>query len=270
MNILQLLTRTSLVITGIALLLLSVGFYFQRPEALALWPWPDGRLSYIFVASILAAIATPVLWMGLNGELAGMRGGALDFSMTYFGLSATLILAGVAASELVSMPFYLYFVMISLLFNVLLFWSTRTLTFQDDRPVPALVRGSFAVFTLLLLAVGVALIMRYPNVFPWPLKPQSSIVFGWIFLGAGMYFLYGLIRPVWGNACGQLIGFLAYDIVLLPPFLQHFAGVKAEHQLSLYVYTATISFSALLSIYYLFIHPSTRFGSRYESLQTAL
>ena len=261
MNIPQRITQISLVITGVALLVICAGFYMQNETVMALWPWADGRLSYIFIASILAAIATPVLWMGLSGELAAMRGGALDFGMTYLGLSATLLLAGSAANELISVPFYLSITLAALVFNLWLFWGTRTLTFSDQRPVPMLVRLSFIVFTLVLIGVGIALIMRVPAVFPWPLKPQSSIVFGWIFLGAAMYFLYGSIRPVWGNVCGQLIGFLAYDLILIIPFIQHLDTVKAEHQLSLYVYTGVLVFSALLSVYYLLIHPTTRFGS---------
>jgi len=261
MTITHLIIRIFLVLTGAALLVLCAGFYLQHEAALALWPWPDGRLSYIFIASILAAIAAPVMWMGLSGELAAMRGGALDFSMTYLALTAALILAGPAASELIPVPLYLGITLGSLAFNLLLFWGTSRLTFSDTRPVPGLVRISFIVFTLLLIAVGTALIMRVPAVFPWPLQPQSSVVFGCIFLGAAMYFLYGSIKPVWGNFRGQLIGFLAYDMILIVPFIQHLATVKAEHQLSLYVYTSVVVYSALLSMHFLLIHPTTRIGS---------
>ena len=266
MTITQLIIRFFLITTGIALLVVCAGFYLQHEAALTLWPWPDGRLSYIFIASILAAIATPVIWMGLSGELAAMRGGALDFSMTYLGLTGTLLLTGVAASELVPMPQTLVYVVAAALFNLLLFWISDHFEFKDRRPVPALVRLSFIVFTLLLIGVGIALIMRMPAIFPWPLQPQSSIVFGWIFLGAGMYFLYGSIKPVWGNFRGQLVGFLAYDLVLILPFIEHLNTVEAEHQLSLYIYTGVIVYSAVLSLYFLFVHPTTRFGSYYDEL----
>lgn len=253
------LIRGLLLITGILLLMLCGGLWLNQPEVIALWPWPDGRLSYIFVASILAAIAAPVIWMGLSGELAMMRGGALDFAVTYLGLSITLIIAGTAAAELVAMPLSLQLTGAACVFNLLLFWWVRNIPVQDKRPMPGLVRVSFLVFTLLLILVGTALIMRYPAVFPWPLKPQSSIVFGWIFMGAAMYFLYGFLRPHWSNACGQLLGFLAYDLILLPPFLQHLDSVKTEHQLSLWVYTSILVYSALLAIYFLFMHRETRF-----------
>ena len=267
MNITHLIIRFLLVLTGIALLVVCAGFYIQHEAALALWPWPDGRLSYIFIASILAAIATPVLWMGLSGELAGMRAGALDFTITYLGLTGALLLANSAASELVPMPQTLAIVAGAALFNLLLFGVSDSFEFKDKRPVPGFVRLSFIIFTILLFVVGTALVMRFPAIFPWPLKPQSSIVFGWIFLGAGMYFLYGSIRPIWGNVRGQMIGFLAYDLVLMVPFINHLDTVKAEHQLSLYVYSSVLAFSALLSIYFLFLHPTTRFGHRRDDLE---
>jgi hypothetical protein len=50
------------------------------------------------------------------------------------------------------------------------------------------------------------------------------------------------------------LGFLAYDLVLIIPFLQHFANVRPEMLLSLTIYTAVVSYSGLL----LFVHPPTR------------
>jgi hypothetical protein len=209
------------------------------------------------------------MWLGLSGELAAMRGGALDFSMTYLALSIALFLAGSAANELVPMPLYLGITLGSLAFNLLLFWLAGRFSFEDTRPVPALVRFSFIAFTIVLIGVGSALVMRVPAVFPWPLQAQSSVVFGCIFLGAAMYFLYGSIKPVWGNFRGQLIGFLAYDLILIVPFVQHLETVKTEHQLSLYVYTSVVVYSALLSLYFLLLHPSTRIGSDKNALELA-
>lgn len=117
----RLVIRTLLIGTGIVLFIGCAGFWLQQPEVIALWPWPDGRLSYIFIASILAAIGAPVIWMGINGELAVMRDGALDFAMTYPGLSATLLIAGAAAAEWVAVPFYLSLTIGALAFNLLLF-----------------------------------------------------------------------------------------------------------------------------------------------------
>lgn len=85
-------------------------------------------------------------------------------------------------------------------------------------------------------------------------------MFGFIFLGAAFYFLYALVRPFWVNAFGPLVGFIAYDLVVLYPYARHFETVKPEHLPSLIVYMAVIVYSLMLALYYLFIHPGTRIG----------
>ena len=87
-------------------------------------------------------------------------------------------------------------------------------------PLPGLVRWSFIVFIAALLVVSTRLLMQVPNVIPWKITPDLSLVIGWMFIGAAMYFAYGLLRPGWVNAAGQLAGFLAYDVALIVPFLQ--------------------------------------------------
>jgi hypothetical protein len=82
-----------------------------------------------------------------------------------------------------------------------------------------------------------------------------------IFLGDAFYFLYGLFRPRWGNALGQLLSFLAYDLVLIVPFVLLFDTVKPDRMFSLIVYTAVLIYSGGLAIYYLLINPQTRLGT---------
>jgi hypothetical protein len=88
------------------------------------------------------------------------------------------------------------------------------------------------------------------------------VVIGLMFLGAATYFAYGLLRPSWANAAGQLAGFLAYDLVLIGPFLSRLPTVAPEHRAGLTIYIAVVSYSGLLAIYYLFIHPATRVWGR--------
>jgi hypothetical protein len=64
--------------------------------------------------------------------------------------------------------------------------------------------------------------------------------------------------PRWSIALGQLLDFLAYDIVLLSPFLSYFASVDAAHRLSLSVYSAVLVYSAAPACYYLFVDKRTR------------
>jgi hypothetical protein len=124
--------------------------------------------------------------------------------------------------------------------------------------MPRLVRISFAIFTIVLLLVGALLVLRRPVVFPWPLKPESSVIFGLIFLGAATYFAIAQRSSKWHSARGQLTGFLAYDLVLIGPFLAHFSAVKPEHRLSLILYVSVLLYSGALAVYYLFIDKITR------------
>ncbi len=49
------LLRAKLVVLAAILLALGGGFWFRADWALGLWPWQDGPLSYLFIASILLA-----------------------------------------------------------------------------------------------------------------------------------------------------------------------------------------------------------------------
>lgn len=259
--------RFIFIVIGLGLLGLCAGFAFHLPWALSLWPWEDGKLSYLFIASICAGIALPVLWIGLAEEYAAVQAGALDFALMYVGLLATLIITYPAVQEWVDPSLAIGLCTASLLLNLGLYIWSRKFSFKYDQPIPALLRFSFGLFFLALVIVGISLVLRLPHIFPWPLKPQTSIVFGWIYLGAAMYFLYGLIYPVWGNVKGQLAGFLAYDLLLIWPFIQHLTNtVKPEHQLSLLVYLSVLIYSAVLAIYYLFIHRQSRFSFKSTSL----
>ncbi len=68
---------TSLAV-GILLLVFTIGFVFQLPWAIRLWSWPDSRLSYLFVGSILAAVTVAIVWIGWIGEWGALPAGALN------------------------------------------------------------------------------------------------------------------------------------------------------------------------------------------------
>src|SRR5262249_51918105 len=67
-------------------LVVALGFYVQVPWATRLWPWPATPLSYIFIGSILTAIAIPLLWIGVTGETAAIQAGALDLAVMFGGM----------------------------------------------------------------------------------------------------------------------------------------------------------------------------------------
>lgn len=250
--------RYVLIATSLAELVVAAGFFLQLPWATALWPWPTSRLSNIFIASILAASAAPVMWIGLSGDLAAITGGAINLLLTSLGMAAFSFHTYAQDN---GRPSILIFALICIAFASiclgLVLWARR-LRFQDARPLPTVLRLSFAVFLVILTIVGSAMVLRVANAFPWPLSPEQSTLYGWIFLGAACYFLYALLVPKWSNAKGQLLGFLAYDLVLIVPFVSHFHKVDPNLWINLVIYTAVIIYSGVLAAYYLVLHRTTR------------
>ncbi len=247
--------RTLTWIGGLVILALSFGFIFRVPLALNLWPWEDGRYSYLFVGSILAAVSAAALWIGWSGELGAFPAGSLNILVIALTTSIYFFtLASQGRSELFA--FGAASALMVVISAAAFFWS-RTLPLTDPRPTPGLVKISFGIFIAALFLAGGALILRLP-VFPWALNPDSSVIFGCIFLGDAFYFLYGLFRPSWHNALGQLLSFLAYDVVLIVPFILLFNTVDPSRYVNLIVYIAVLLYSSGLAVYYLFINPNTR------------
>jgi len=87
-------------------------------------------------------------------------------------------------------------------------------------------------------------------------------MFGLVYLGAAVYFLHGYLRPRWGNAIGQLAGFLAYDLVLLAPLLERLGIVTGVRLTSLVVYLAVVLYSGALAVHHLLLAEPTRIRVR--------
>jgi hypothetical protein len=249
--------RWLLLFVGGVCALFTVGFFFQMPWATAAWPWPDSRLSYVFLASIMAAIAAPNVWIGLSRAFRAIVGGAINLAIMYGGMAVAFFVWARSDGAAWLLAYAAGSAIAALLIGGLALLARRYPP-RDSRPMPALVRVSFGIFAVALVPVSSQLLLAAPTIFPWPLRPESSVIFGCIFLGAAAYFVYGVARPSWENACGQLLGFLAYDLILIGLYLAHFATVRPEHRLSLVIYVAVLLYSGTLAVYYLFVHPATR------------
>lgn len=251
--------RYLLVAGSIVQIILAAAFLLRLPFAVRLWPLPyTTALSFIFISSIFAAAAISTLCCIVIREDGALAGVALDYvtilvPMTIFVLqlaarranNQALIAFGIACG-------------IGALFGLgLLLWSRR-IPIRDPRPMPRLVYGSFALFIVALLVAGGSLILKRPGILPWSVTAETSVIYGWMFLGAAAYFAYGLLRPSWHNAAGQLAGFLAYDLVLIVPFIQHLSVVQPRLLPNLIIYIVVVSYSGLLAVYYLFVNPATR------------
>jgi len=252
--------RAVLMLAGLVGLVVAGGFFAQVTWATTLWPWPASPLSYAFIASILAAIGVPVLWIAVSGERAAMVGGAANLAVMYGGMFVYVVTLTGDAGEPQLWPYAVVFV-VACVGSAVVAVVTREAPWSDPRATPGLVRGSFAAFAAILIAVGTALVC-HADIFPWTLPSESSVMFGLVYFGAAVYFVYGFLRPHWANAVGQLAGFLAYDLVLLAPFLEHFGVARGGKLISLVVYVAFLLYSGGLAAYYLFLHETTRLGVR--------
>jgi hypothetical protein len=210
--------RGLLIFISVTQLLFALAFFFQWPPVTAIWPFPGTTpLTYIFLSSIFAAAAAATLWATLSEQYAALAGIGLDYLMMLGPVAIFVWQLGVQTNS-AGMRGYAIACAFGAVFGAwLLWWSLR---FPLDRriPLPAPIRWSFIVFIAALLIVSTRLIFQVPNSLSWAITPELSVVIGWMFFGALTYFAYGLLRPGWANAGGQLAGFLAYDIVLILPF----------------------------------------------------
>ncbi len=249
--------RVGVVLFGLAVLALTLGYYFQLPWATGTWPWPVQPLDFILVSSFTGGATVVILWIGLTGEWGAAVGATANVGLMNAGAAIYLFHSWSRDGTPGLLHRAIAFAVFALMNLVALLWSARH-PIRDKRPVDRLLRVSFGVFSLVLTFAAIQLLRRSPTIFPWPLEPDTETMFGWLFLGSAVYFVYGFVRPSWHNARGQLLAFLAYDVVLIPPYLYLWSTVEPEHLLSLRVYMAVIFYSTLLSIWYLFINKKTR------------
>jgi hypothetical protein len=221
------------------------------------WPWPVSPLDYLLVSSFLAGATVVILWLGFVGEWAAAVGATMNVGLMNAGAAAYLFQRYGAEHEPRLLRHALAFTVFAAANLGVWFWSVRQ-PFRDKRRIDRVLHISFGVFTIVLLIAAIQLFRRSPTIFPWALEPDTSIMFGWLFLGSAVYFGYGTIRPSWHNARGQLLAFLAYDLVLFPTYILMYPNVEPEHVPSIRIYLAVLAYSSLLSIYYLFIAKKTR------------
>lgn len=258
-----------LLILAISQLAAAAALILRVPAVIRLWPLPyTNQTSFIFVASIFAAAAASTLWCLWTHEYWALTGIALDY-MTIFTPSAILLFQLSARSGSIPLRNFALIAAAGAAFGLwLLLWSRR-IPVRDRRPMPRLVLYSFAFFVVALVTVGGQLVLKTPDIMPWAIPPESRVLYGWFFLGAAAYFAHALFSPTWANAGGQLAGFLAYDLVLIVPFLSLLPTIPDHLRLNLILYIIVVSYSGLLAIYYLFINPDTRVFRR-PPLQPAM
>jgi len=249
--------RVVAILFGLANLVLTLGFYLSRDWATSLWPWPLRPLDSILISSFLAGASVVMVWIGASAEWGAAVGATMNVGLMDAGAAVYLFLVSREASTSGLTGRAAAFAVFAIINAAVLAWSSGH-PIRDARPMKAPLRACFALFSAVLLFAAIELLLRAPTIFPWPLRPQNSTMYGLLFLGSFVYFLYGFLHPSWHNARGQLLAFLAYDLVLIPPYAKHFERVAPAHLTSLRVYMAVMVFSSLVAIYYLFVDALTR------------
>ena len=171
MKILRYLT----LIGGLVMLLIAIGFVFQNPIAIKLWPWSDGRYSYLFIGSILAAAGAAMLWVGWTGELGVLPAGSLNILVIAAMTSVYFFQLAFQEDRPALIPFGIASLLTAIASGTS-FLMSRGLPFSDPRPTPLLVRISFAIFIISLLAECPRSIIKLPGIRSGPDHPIPVLV----------------------------------------------------------------------------------------------
>lgn len=244
----------------------AVAFVFQIRPVIEVWPFTGTTaISHIFIGSIIGAAAASTAWCVFARSERALAGIALDYVAILVPF-AFLLITGAAGGTGPVFTALTGGCIVGAVFGVLLLRRALTRPWRDPRPMPRVVRAAFAFFIGALVVVGGLLVVQVPNILPWTVTPELSRLFGIMFLGAAAYFTYSLVEPRWENAGGQLAGFLAYDIVLIVPFLQRLPTINDELRLSLVIYIGVLILSGALALWFLWTDARTRLADRRPEL----
>jgi len=252
--------QIGLLLSALGPAILAVAFITEAGWAADLWPFETSRLTNLFIGSILAAITIPTVWVAATREW-----GALGASAMFPGLTLGAMAVYLAARDLgddSGLLGHAVVLAVGSAYAFVLLYLGRKVTLGDTRPVPMVVRASFAAFAAVLILAGLLLVFGADNILPWSVDAETGVMVGFVFLGAASSYVYGALRPVWGYVTAPLLGFLAYDVILVWPLVDHFSDVLAEQRTSLVIYVAVVGYSGLLAAYFLLVAPQTRLFGR--------
>lgn len=248
----------------------GIGFYMDAGWAIDLWPLPDVRMTYIFLASIIASTAALIVWPLIRDDPGALRAAAFNLSTATPPLGIYLLWLSRDSDHRDLIAPGIAFVLFGATWMAIGRWL-RAIPVRDTRPLPGGVRVVFMGFCVLLIPLGGALLLQVENIFPWTISPENSTVAGIIFLSAAALFMFILANPLWIYGEAGFASFLAYDVVLAVPYLDFFlnrddeatvasyygsaytapAGDNGVGELSLVIYLSVLAISALAAIAFL-------------------
>jgi len=200
---------------------------------------------------VYGALAAGALWVGLAGPPRAAIGSMRGIAMIYGAVGIYLAGRSLSGAGAHGLSALLGLATAGLALGLLLALRRLPQEPVGARPLERVVRASCAVFALVLALAGAAMAARLPGIFPWPLSPQSSTVFGLVFLGLSLVYADVAVTGSRPAAMIAMSGFLVYDLILLPPFLSHFGRVAPDLMLSLTVYTGVLIYSAGLAVWFI-------------------
>ncbi|MEZ5646136.1 MAG: hypothetical protein R3E94_12000 [Burkholderiaceae bacterium] len=254
--------------TAVIFAWLALALIVAEPHVVASWPWPEVDMSFLFLGSITASVATVWMSVALSGELAALSGVGLNIVVA--ALPSAVYLGWQRLTD--ARPDLgpgLALAMASCVFGLWLWRMTHALPVRDPRPLPHVVRLAYLAFIVTLTVAGFMLVAQR-QVFPWRLHPSSATVFGFIFLGAAAFFANAVYRGRWSVAAPALWGFLAYDLVLFVPYSRllfadgpspddFYGEGQSINMTSLKIYLSVLAASTLLALHAALVNPATRF-----------
>ncbi|MGE3799191.1 MAG: hypothetical protein AB7G88_15290, partial [Thermomicrobiales bacterium] len=187
------------VAVGVALSILAFGLARRQTWATRLWPWDDQRMTYIFLASILMAIAVPMLWVGLTRDIAAFEPISLEIGVVSLGIGGYFALRWWRHDES-DLVRHVAAAVLTGIVALVLSRLSGSIALNDRREMPRYVRISCLIFLFVLIPIGTALTVQSSDNFPWELLPQTSTVIGLIFLGSALLFAWIWFHPKWAYA----------------------------------------------------------------------
>jgi hypothetical protein len=239
------IARALLALAGLVFTIIGAGLAFGQDWGTFIWPWPDGKLTYLVAASIVGPVGICSLYAAWTQNFRAAIAGGIALVVCAAGAAfviAETIGRGAHATGTA---------LVALGGLALIAWCAAN-TPKDSLAAPKGARLALSAVALVLITVSTFLLTKFPTVFPWPLKPETSLLYGALFFGLFIAFAYAMWTGAWGDAELLLIGLLVYDLILIGPFLQHFGKVLPEHALSLKIYVAVLVITAPVAAYYLF------------------
>jgi hypothetical protein len=259
-------TQYILILSGLAFTILAVGFIARIPWTVSLLPLHfdttyNDTLGFMFIASMVSAWGVSSIYIGATGKIAPAFTTLINYILVFGGLGILYLQLSLQNTNSVNqsaLSVMGIFSILIALFSAYWLWLLRNTAVSNPIPMPKTLRRAIGVMTLFVGITSMSLIVFKYNILPWDGTTIFGIVYGWLFVGTGAALLYALVRNKWEIVAAQLLGFLAYDLVLIPPFIDFFSQVRPDKLPGLIMYFCFVVGSAILAIYYLFFDVRTR------------